>query len=109
MKSPGITALAHPLNVSTATRHGVFVFENTDEIRRKYKEGDMLIPRLVYGVHLDSLMVHFLSTLDPNSPSTMSEVKRFLHKVSVEKMKANNAIISETSKVISNHFNHHFC
>ena len=40
MKHPGITALAHPLDPKVATRHGVFVFEDVDEIRRKYREGN---------------------------------------------------------------------
>ena len=46
MKSPGVTALAHPLDLKTATRHGVFVFDNTDEIRKKYKEGPYITDTL---------------------------------------------------------------
>ena len=40
MKQPGITALAHPLDTKVATRHGVFVFDDVDEIRRIYREGN---------------------------------------------------------------------
>ena len=40
MKQPGITALAHPLDTEVATRHGVFVFDDIKEIRRKYREGN---------------------------------------------------------------------
>ena len=38
MKHPGITAIAHPLNPEVATRHGVFVFEDVNSIRKKYRE-----------------------------------------------------------------------
>lgn len=40
MKQPGITALAHPLDPKVATRHGVFVFEDIEEIRKRYREGN---------------------------------------------------------------------
>lgn len=40
MKQPGITALAHPLDTKVATRHGVFVFEDIEEIRKRYREGN---------------------------------------------------------------------
>ena len=38
MRKPGITALAHPLDAKVATRHGVFVFEDIDMIRKRYSE-----------------------------------------------------------------------
>ena len=40
MKQPGIIALAHPLDTQVATRHGVFVFEDIEEIRKRYREGN---------------------------------------------------------------------
>ena len=43
MKQPGVTALAHPLDTKVASRHGVFVFENIEEIRRRYREGIMKV------------------------------------------------------------------
>ena len=42
-------------------------------------------------------------TADTFSPSSMSKVKMFLHKPSIEKMKANHAVISETNKVGRNY------
>ena len=45
-------------------------------------------------------MVHLAClTAEPSAPSSMSKVKQFLHKVSIEKMKANHAVIPETNKV----------
>ena len=41
MRHPGIIALAHPLDPVVATRHGVFVFEDVDAIRKRYNEGDL--------------------------------------------------------------------
>ena len=41
----------------------------------------------------------FIVIPDPMCPSTMGKVKMFLHKVSIEKMKANQAVIPETTKV----------
>ena len=42
MKQPGITALAHPLDTKVATRHGVFVFEDIEGIRKRCREGRLL-------------------------------------------------------------------
>ena len=54
-------------------------------------------------VALYSLIVYLPSlTADPTSPSSMSKVKMFLHKVSVEKMKEKHAVIPENNKVCQN-------
>lgn len=99
MKRPGITALAHPLDPEVATRHGVFVFESIDDIRRKYIQGDCERIMVLY-LHLT---YYYWCCLDPSCPSTMSKVKKFLHKVSVEKMKKHGAVIPETKKVVYHH------
>ena len=39
MKRPGISAIAHPSSLKTATTHGVFVLEDVGGIWSKYKEG----------------------------------------------------------------------
>ena len=36
MKGPGVTAIAHPASLETATTHGVFVLEGVKEIAERY-------------------------------------------------------------------------
>ena len=50
MKLSGIVALAHPLHPEIATRHGVFVLEDVDMIRRKYKKGEIELNTLQFQV-----------------------------------------------------------
>lgn len=98
MKLSGITALAHPLDPKTATRHGVFVLEDIDMIRRKYKKGDIKL--IILQFHILHQLEHTkYQNLDPTFPLALSKVKRFLHKVSIETMKESHAIIPESNKV----------
>ena len=39
MQQPGVTAIAHPSSLETATTHGVFVLDKVDDIVTKYKQG----------------------------------------------------------------------
>lgn len=100
MKHPGITAIAHPLNPEVATRHGVFVFEDVNSIRKKYRESKQTL-------FLQSKI--YLKSADTACPSAINEVKMFLHKVSIEKMKAYQAIISETNQVTQKLCHSFFC
>ncbi len=42
MRQPGITAIAHPADLETATTHGVFVLQGMEDIVQTYRKSELV-------------------------------------------------------------------
>ena len=97
---PGFTGIAIPSSAKFGTTHGVYVLEDPAAVKKQYEQGCAVCPvwRASWIVpHVSTLPV--LCVVEVGKTAFMSKFRKFVHKVSLEELQRQGAILPGTDRV----------